>query len=272
MVFVRQDEPLTINTWGEWLGLIPLFIYFADLNKVEWAQGPIFLHDSTNLQGWVAANLNVQNDDRALMFVFLDQGRLYNEAIPTREFENGSGCWDVPMFAMAPSADIPNNMYFSSGFWECVLRKWSLTQFVFPSVPIRFIETSLLMSLKSNGDEGLRKRKWRDLEQSCDSPTKRMCTGDNGGKAASKQPSTFKWGLPEEEEEKMDPTADFCDRAQRYFIEHEALLKIVKARAKFFEEFFNPAEGAMNLHLSNRDYVIRKGRGATGPSQPPRVP
>lgn len=45
-----QDEPLIISSWDEWLGLKSLFVYLVDLNEVEWAQGPIILHDYVDVK------------------------------------------------------------------------------------------------------------------------------------------------------------------------------------------------------------------------------
>lgn len=136
-VFIRYEEPLIISSCEEWSVMKSLFIYFVDLNSVEWAQGPIFLHEALPLQDW--ANVNFpNNEDRAFMIIFLEQTRLHTEAQPLRIFEDGVDCWIVPMFLTSPTrpygllSHTPCNLSFTTEFWEFAFRRWALDQFVFP--------------------------------------------------------------------------------------------------------------------------------------------
>lgn len=72
------------------------------------------------------------------MFSFLEQGSLYFEAILSRQNEDGPGVWAAPLYLTAMSTafgllkNTPSNVYLSDGFWEWVLREWSLAQFILP--------------------------------------------------------------------------------------------------------------------------------------------
>lgn len=100
-VYIRYEDPLIINNWEEWLGLKSLFIYFTDLNRVEWAQGPIFLSEDHPLQDWANAFF-ANNKERVLMMLFLEQGRLHAEAQPTRVFEDELDYRVVPICITTP--------------------------------------------------------------------------------------------------------------------------------------------------------------------------
>lgn len=145
-VFIRYGDPLVINTWLDWLAILPLLTYFADCNKVEWAQGPVFLNVNSPLQDWAELYF-VANKDKAFLVLLMDHGKLITEGLQSHIFEDELDTWAILMYLTTPKkrhellAHIPCNLYFSRDFWESTLRRWALRQYVLPQVPIFLIES-----------------------------------------------------------------------------------------------------------------------------------
>lgn len=57
----------------------------------------------------------------------------------------------------------------------------------------------------------------------------------------------------------------FLTKLIGFFQEEDSRMKTVNARIIYYKEVFNPAEGALNLHLHVRGYALKKGRGAASP-------
>lgn len=207
------------------------------------------------------------------------------ESIHSRSIDGFLETWATPIYPTTPNcplgilAQTPCNLYFSTAFWEETLRRWALSQYVSPQLPIRFIETSLplTLSVPPEGDRHANKRKWIEIQASSSgsfgSPLKRMCTAMGSGSRSESGCSKFLWGFPGEvTEQQRDCVDDFSQRVQAFLIEDKASMEIIKGRIKYFKEVFNGTSGSLNFHINDRGYVLKKGRLVAGPSQPPKAP